>query len=76
MVKIKLVPRNLMSLISRKDSNYNVTPFPPPRYLSPLIVSVRGLKGWEKGVEKGEERITHNVSKHWLQVALKHLVGF
>jgi hypothetical protein len=43
MVKIKLALRNLMHLISRKQSNNIITPFPtpdfedPPPFLSPLF---------------------------------------
>ena len=43
--KIKLAPRNSMPLISRKQSNDNVTCCP---ILSYRLSSVRGLSGWKK----------------------------
>ena len=45
MVKIKFVPRNLMPLISRKQSNdKNI----PPLSFYSFLSSVQGLKVWKK----------------------------
>jgi hypothetical protein len=46
MVKIKLVPRNSMPLISRKSSINNLTPFLLCPFFSPI--NCQGVKGWKK----------------------------
>lgn len=56
MANTKLAPRNSPPPISRKQSN-NITSFPYP--FSPLLSSVRGMKGWKsvgKGGRKKEPR--------------------
>ena len=61
-VKIKLAPRNLKLLLSRKQSNDNAAPFPLYPIFSPI-----GCQGVERVKEKGwirvEERRTHKVAK-------------
>lgn len=72
--KIKLAPRNLMPIISRKKSNDNVTlfltpdciqrllsfPLYPPPPTSYLVLGVERIE--ENGWRKEEERRTHRVA--------------
>jgi hypothetical protein len=76
-VKIKLAPRNSVPLISMKSSNDNVTPFLTPNFIQEslsfplypfsLSSTVRGLKGWKNGVQKGRRKNNPQSSKDKLQ---------
>lgn len=60
MAKIKLTPRNLTPLISRKQSNDNISPFPFYPLFSPVQCYRVDRVG--KGWTRMEERKTHKVA--------------